>query len=206
MTGYQSYARTNIQTSDPRAVVVLLYEGAIGFLNQATDAARRGARTDMSTFLLKALKIIQFLDAALDFDRGGEVAGNLNRLYAYMRDSLSEANLTCQPEKIEEVAGLLKTLLGGWREVAVSSEAATALDARGAAVAGPSAGGAASVDLTDSEAATEDMHSSAPPPQSAFSHPAGENRPRPRTAPATSVPPSVSPAAVQAGRSAYGIR
>ncbi|HUT24934.1 MAG TPA: flagellar export chaperone FliS [Sumerlaeia bacterium] len=206
MTGYKSYARTNIQTSDPRAVVVLLYEGAIGFLNQAADAARRDARMDMSTFLLKTLKIVQFLDAALDFDQGGEVAENLNRLYAYMRDSLSEANLTCQPEKIEEVVDLLKTLLGGWREVASCPEAATALSARGAAVAGASPGGAASVDLTDSESATEDMPSSAPPPQSAFSPPLAEERPSPRMAPATSFPPNAFPATVQAGRSAYGIR
>lgn len=127
MTGYQNYARTDIQTSDPRAVIVLLYEGAIRFLKQAHEAADQNRREDMSHFLKKTQKIIVFLSNSLDYDQGPEMAQNLERLYRYMSDTLSEANLHCQPEKITEVIELLKPLEEAWREVAADPAAAQTL-------------------------------------------------------------------------------
>lgn len=130
MAGIQTYERTDIQTSDPRAVVVLLYEGAIKFLGQALDALEQDDRNGMSTFLNKTQKIIQFLITSLDFDNGEEIADNLNRLYCYMRDRLNEANLRCDKEIIEEVIELFKPLLEAWREIAKDPEAAKALENR----------------------------------------------------------------------------
>ncbi len=125
--GYENYARTDIETSDPRAVVVLLYEGAIKFSTQALELARKSERREMSKYIQKAQKIVQFLMTSLDFDAGGEVADNLNSLYGYMRDTLSQANLKADPEKIEEVIGLLKPLLEAWRDIAKDPKAAEAL-------------------------------------------------------------------------------
>jgi flagellar secretion chaperone FliS len=130
MTGYQSYTRTNIQTSDPRAVIVLLYEGAIRYLQQALEALRRDERMRMSEFILKTQKIIQFLVSALNFEQGGELAGNLDRLYCYMRDTLNQANLRCDSTKIQEVIDLFRPLLEAWREIAKDPTAAAALEAR----------------------------------------------------------------------------
>ncbi len=127
MTGYERYTRTDIQTSDPRAVVVLLYEGAIKFLNQAHDAILSEDRAQVSVFIKKTKKILSFLSGVLDHDQGGEIAENLSNLYRYMADTLSEANLDCDPEKINEVIRLLKPLLDAWREVAEDPEAAKAL-------------------------------------------------------------------------------
>jgi len=131
MTGYQKYVRTDIQTSDPRAVIVILYEGAMNFLKQWVESVRGDRRSEMSYFINRTQKIIQYLSSSLDFENGGEVAVNLDRLYAYMRDTLNEANIGCQPEKIEEVIGLFRTLLEGWREIVNDPEAAAALERRG---------------------------------------------------------------------------
>ncbi|NQU43445.1 flagellar export chaperone FliS [bacterium] len=126
MTGYQDYARTDIQTSDPRAVVVLLYEAAIRFLNQAAIAARQEERMEMSRLILKTNKIIHFLSNALDFEQGAEIAENLHKLYTYMRDILHEANLHADPDKIDEVLNLIKPLHEAWREIAKDPNAASA--------------------------------------------------------------------------------
>jgi flagellar protein FliS len=128
--GYSHYAKTDIQTADPRAVIVLLYEGAIKFLNRAIDEVNRDDRMAMSEYILKAQKIVQFLAASLDFDQEGDIARNLNRLYDYMRDTLNMANLRASTEKIEEVIGLLRTLLDAWKEVARDPVAAEALAKR----------------------------------------------------------------------------
>jgi flagellar protein FliS len=132
MTGYQNYARTDIQTSDPRAVVVLLYEGSIKFLGQAKDALNKGERQEMSVYLQKTQKIIHFLSNALDFELGGEIAANLDRLYAYTRDILNEANYKAEPARIDEALQLLKPLLEAWREIARDPAAAAALEQRSA--------------------------------------------------------------------------
>lgn len=128
--GYQHYADTDIQTSDPRAVIVLLYEGAIKFLNRSLDACERNDRWAVSDGVVKAQKIIHFLSSSLDFEDGGEVAENLDRLYAYMRDTLNDANLHCRVEKIQEVIDLFKPLLSAWRDVAQDPTAAEALEKR----------------------------------------------------------------------------
>jgi len=133
--GIEQYARTDIQTSDPRAVVVLLYEGAIKFLGRAADAARADARNEMSEHILKAQKIVQFLTTALDFEEGGEIASNLSRLYAYARDTLNEANLHASADKIEEVIDLFRPLLDAWRDVAKDPAATPVAQARQAAIA-----------------------------------------------------------------------
>jgi len=128
--GYTTYSRTDIQTSDPRAVVVLLYEGAIRFLNQGIDAAQRNERMEMSEYIQKAQKIVAYLNTSLDYSAGGEIAMNLGRLYNYMRDRLSEANLHCDRAKMEEVIDLFKPLLEAWREIAKDPAAAAALEKR----------------------------------------------------------------------------
>lgn len=128
--GYNTYSRTDIQTSDPRAVVVLLYEGAIRFLNQGIDAVQRHERMEMSNYIQKAQKIITYLNTSLDYEAGGEIAINLGRLYNYMRDRLAEANLHCDISKMEEVITLFKPLLEAWREIAKDPAAAAALEKR----------------------------------------------------------------------------
>jgi flagellar protein FliS len=131
MNGYGSYERTSVETADPRAVIVLLYEGAIKFLLQAESALERKEKMEMSRLLNRTLKIITHLNVALDYERGGEVAVNLYRLYCYMRDCLLEANIRCDKSKIEEAINLFKTLLEAWRILAVDPEAAAALEVVG---------------------------------------------------------------------------
>ncbi|MBN1866582.1 flagellar export chaperone FliS [Candidatus Sumerlaeota bacterium] len=130
MIGYEKYARTDIETSDPRAVIVLLYEGGIRFLNEALSACRANRRLEVSNNVNRTLKIVQFLSNALNFEVGGEVAENLSRLYVYVRDTLLQANLMCDAEKIEEARNLFKILLDGWREVAHDPETASVVQSR----------------------------------------------------------------------------
>ena len=203
MHGYEKYARTDIETSDPRAVIVLLYEGCIRFLGEALTACQTNQRMEVSNNINRALKIVQFLSSALDFEKGGEVAENLSRLYVYIRDTLLQANVACDPDKIEESRNLLKTLLEAWREVAHDPQAAAALETRGSFAPSPTPTEITSSDSDQTQAnePTQDgevesavVHSSHPAP---LSQPAGGR--------GASSPP-LAPGAKAAARSAYGIR
>lgn len=116
MRPYQMYQQVKITTADPLQIVVLLYEGAIKNLNQwlmliDTDADTASAR------LMRTQEIINYLRTSLDHSQGGDIAFNLERLYNYMRDRLIEANLQLDRAKVQEVVGLLQTLLEGWHGI-----------------------------------------------------------------------------------------
>jgi flagellar secretion chaperone FliS len=117
----QHYQRVEITTADPIRIVVLLYEGAIRNLNQACRLMGEDNET-ASMRISRALDILNYLRNALDHQKGGEIAANLERLYEYMRDLLSEANIRRDTDKIKEVITLLQTLLDGWRGIATSTD------------------------------------------------------------------------------------
>uniref|UniRef100_UPI00053A32A2 flagellar export chaperone FliS n=1 Tax=Pseudomonas aeruginosa TaxID=287 RepID=UPI00053A32A2 len=54
----------------------------------------------------------------LDFEACGELAANLDRLYAYMSMRLTEANLKNDAGKLEEVSELLRNIKSGWDAIA----------------------------------------------------------------------------------------
>lgn len=123
--GVSSYRRTSIQTADPRQVIVLLYEGAIKNLRQARAFMEGGNFEAQGQKINKTLDILQFLDNALDYDQGGEIARHLGRLYAYMRDQLILANVEKSLPILDEVIALLGTVLEGWRGIAAEAASDT---------------------------------------------------------------------------------
>jgi flagellar protein FliS len=116
MRPYQNYQRIDVSTAEPLRIIILLYEGAIKNLNQAARLFPTEP-TAASKKLNRTLDIINYLRNSLDFEKGEEVAFNLGRLYDYMRDVLAQANINKDTAKIEEVIGLLQTLLEGWRGI-----------------------------------------------------------------------------------------
>jgi len=116
MRPYQNYQKISISTADPVRIIVLLYEGAIQNLNQTARLFGKDNQT-ASAKLTRTLEIINYLCTALDHEKGGEIAFNLERLYDYMRDLLAEANTKRDTAKVQEVIKLLQTLLDGWRGI-----------------------------------------------------------------------------------------
>jgi flagellar protein FliS len=71
----------------------------------------------------RALAIIdEGLRASLDKKAGGEIAENLDALYAYMISRLIAANLHNQTEPLDEVVRLLSDIKGAWEEIAPRPE------------------------------------------------------------------------------------
>ncbi|MCY1305876.1 Flagellar secretion chaperone FliS [compost metagenome] len=66
----------------------------------------------------KALGIVSGLREALDMEKGGELAGNLESLYGYITQRLLEANRNNDATILDEVAGLLREVKSGWDQIA----------------------------------------------------------------------------------------
>lgn len=105
-------------TSNKVRLVSMLCDGVIGFNNKAKRAIEEG---DIETRVLninKSLAIVSELSNALDMEAGGEVAVNLARLYDYMIERLSEANIKNSAFPLNDVSEIMKELKAGWDGVA----------------------------------------------------------------------------------------
>ena len=60
------------------------------------------------------MEIIVQLQAALDFDKGGQVATQLDDLYTFCTNHLALANAINDVEKIDEVYRVIAELKQGW--------------------------------------------------------------------------------------------
>ena len=121
---YKKYQVTEIKTSDPVRIVVLLYEGAIKNLNQAIQYLDEDNKAQATGRIVKTQEIVNYLRTTLDFEQGGEIAENLDRLYTYINKQLTEAQLKRDKDIIQGVIPLLQTLLEGWQGVAAGQSEA----------------------------------------------------------------------------------
>ncbi|MBO8142020.1 MAG: flagellar export chaperone FliS [Firmicutes bacterium] len=115
----RQYRTTQVSTAGPMKLVLMLYDGAIRFVNQAAAAVESNKLEEAHRSLLRAQDILAELDGALDRS-AGEIAENLHRLYDYMQRRLIEGNVRKDPEPLREVAGLLEQLQEAWQAVAQS--------------------------------------------------------------------------------------
>lgn len=111
----QQYQQTQTHTMTPGQLVILLYDGAIKFLRRGRKSIEAKQIEAAHNAILRAEDIIMELDATLDDTKGKEIARQLHTLYLYCYRKLVEANLQKKVEPIDEVIGMLNSLLEAWR-------------------------------------------------------------------------------------------
>lgn len=112
----KQYKKNQIETATPEEVLILLYDGAIQFLNKAKIAFEQEDFSSYSNHLIGAEKIILEFMNTLDMEIGGDLAVNLYRLYEYLYRSLINANLNKDISKVDEVLKILKGLRETWQK------------------------------------------------------------------------------------------
>ena len=76
-----SYQKIATQTAPPGQLVLMLYDGAIMFLQKAIEAAKARRFEESHDCMIRATAILRGLSHNLDFDRGGAVAERLYKTY-----------------------------------------------------------------------------------------------------------------------------
>jgi flagellar protein FliS len=118
--GAQAYYQTHVQSRTPVEVVVMLYDGAIRYLQQASRALAEGDLVTKRDALSRGMTIVSELQGMLNLEQGGEIARRLDGLYTYVHGCCLEANTQRKPEKLDEAVRLLGTLRSAWAELAGS--------------------------------------------------------------------------------------
>ena len=117
MNGLGVYQQTAVTTQNKGRLIVMLYDGAIKFLKQAIANLAARDYEAKGRNISKAQDIIVELNTVLDMNAGGEVAQNLRGLYNFMNRHLSQANIKCDAQMIQEVISLLEELNQSWRAI-----------------------------------------------------------------------------------------
>ena len=116
--GAQAYYQTQIQSRSPLELVVMLYDGALRFLQQTVDAMQSGDLVAKRDSLSRAMAIVTELHGMLDLEQGGEVAASLDSLYTYMIERITTANQQRDPAPVVEVMRLMTGLRDAWSQIA----------------------------------------------------------------------------------------
>jgi len=127
-----AYRKTELVTSDdPKKLILMLYDGAIRFLEQARAGVLSGDIRRRGENLSRVLAIIGELNACLNMDAGGETAEFLRGLYMYMLTELPKVSLDNNIETVDKSMRYLKELKKLW-EQRVMGRGEAAADARSA--------------------------------------------------------------------------
>lgn len=113
-----AYRQTQVNTATPGHLVVMLYDGAITFLEQAKERIQARDYAQKGILISQALDIIAELDSSLNAERGGEIAQNLHKLYMYCNTRLLQANLKMDTSLVDEVIGILDSFRSAFAEIA----------------------------------------------------------------------------------------
>jgi flagellar protein FliS len=115
MKQYQTVnVNAQVSEADPHRLIQMLMEGGLQRIAQAKGAMEHGNVALKGERISKALGIIGGLRDAVNAEKGGELALNLDRLYAFMQDRLTQANLKNDVSMLDEVADLLREVKAGW--------------------------------------------------------------------------------------------
>lgn len=111
---YERYKKASVETANQGKLVLMLYDGAIRFLNTALVALEQRIIDKTNNNIIRAQDIIWELMGSLDMEAGGDIAKNLFSLYDFMNRQLIEANIRKNPEPIKQVISMLQQLREAW--------------------------------------------------------------------------------------------
>jgi len=113
---------TGVSGASPHQLIGMLLNGALEAIAQARGAIQSKNIEAKCKAISKAVSIVdEGLKASLDLKSGGELAANLNDLYAYVTQRLTHANLHSSDETLEECANLLSPLRDAWSAISSSN-------------------------------------------------------------------------------------
>lgn len=112
----KQYQTNNITTATPEKLMIMLFDGAIQFLQKAKTAIIEKNLQERSTNIESARKIIRELMRTIDLENGNDVSKHLFRLYNRMAMKLIKANISRNTDLIDEVLEDLTNIRWGFQK------------------------------------------------------------------------------------------
>jgi flagellar secretion chaperone FliS len=115
MSKLNAYRKTSVTTASKEQILIMLYEAAINHLKRAADSCQKNDYAAKGVAVGKAHDIVNELSNTLDFEVGGEVARNLESLYVFIIQQITQGNIQNDASKFDEARKIMENLLEGWK-------------------------------------------------------------------------------------------
>lgn len=111
----QRYSQVRMTTSTPGELLLALYDGLFRFLNGAKICMERKELARARELLSKAYAILSELVIALDHPVAPELCANLEALYGFAMERVTQASRKGTTQQIDEVVRVLTPLREAWQ-------------------------------------------------------------------------------------------
>ena len=112
----KQYQTNNITTATPEKLMIMLFDGAVQFLQKAKVAIDEKNLQERATNIEASRKIIRELMRTIDLENGNDVSKSLFRLYNKMAMKLIKANVSKNLSLIDDVIVDLTNIRWGFQK------------------------------------------------------------------------------------------
>ena len=108
---------SGVATANNVQLIQMLFDGLLESLSAARGHILHKNINEKSKAIARASRIVIGLQGALDFEKGGDLASNLNELYSYVTRRLFHVNAHNDVEVLDEIHGLMREIRDAWEGV-----------------------------------------------------------------------------------------
>lgn len=118
-----AYKTAEVGTASKIKLVIMMYDGAIRFLNECKKRIDKGDIAGRGLYISKAQRIVSELQDSLNIQQGGEIALQLEQLYTFLIHNITKANLKGEKMYIDQSIAVLENLRDAWKQVMGNAQA-----------------------------------------------------------------------------------
>ena len=112
----KQYQASNVNTATPEKLMIMLFDGALQFLQKAKTAIEEKNLQERASNIEAARKIVRELMRTIDLENGNDVSKRLFKLYNKMAMNLIKANVQRNANLIDEVIEDISNIRWGFQK------------------------------------------------------------------------------------------
>lgn len=124
----KQYQASNVNTATPEKLMIMMFDGALQFLQKAKTAIAEGNLKERSQNIDGARKIIRELMRTIDLENGNNVSKQLFKLYNKMAMNLIKANVQRNAALIDTVIEDISNIRWGFQKAIEIQTGVTTLE------------------------------------------------------------------------------
>jgi flagellar protein FliS len=111
------YQQMHISGLNQKELIVMLYSGAIRFIEQGRELILKKDVPGAHAKLNSARNIFIHLLSTLNMEAGGQISKKLLSLYAYFIEKITMANATKNVAELDDIIPLIQDIKEAWEKV-----------------------------------------------------------------------------------------
>ncbi|NLI15037.1 MAG: flagellar export chaperone FliS [candidate division Zixibacteria bacterium] len=119
------YQQMHISGLNQKELIVMLYSGAIRFIEQGRELILKKDVPGAHAKLNSARNIFIHLLSTLNMEAGGQISKKLLSLYAYFIEKITMANATKNVAELDDIIPLIQDIKEAWEKVEFDEAAIT---------------------------------------------------------------------------------